>query len=104
MTETATTFRDRLRQYWDADELPHTPEGTDVPRWKRISGLVLVTVIAFVVVSPLAPVIGIVNPMLPIWAQIALPILWFLLATKAAQYVGGPVADHVLDIPREVEN
>jgi len=97
-------LRQRMREYRAADEYPQTPDDYDVPRWKQLAGTAIVAVVGFVTAAPFGLALLALNQVHPH------PVWWFallgltLVATKIGDWVGAPVADHVLGIPREVSD
>lgn len=105
------TLRERIADYWHADEFPPETHGdVAVPRWKAALGAFVVMPLAGTVVSlpvglallSLAKLLEGHVPDVVLFVAVAAPALY--VGMKGAQYVGAPVADHVLGIPREVSD
>ena len=98
------TLRQRFHDYRRADGFPETPESFECSRRRKIAGSVIVATTGFVCSAPFAwglllAAKGGAIPY-PIAAVVGLSL--YFVAGAFSKHVGGPVADHVLGIPREV--
>ena len=96
-----TTLRQRFRDYWKADGFPETPELYDAPRLVPEIGAGIVLVTGFALTAPVGLALLAVAPLIGKKVAIVLGLVLLPLSQQTAKYVGGPVADHVLGIPRE---
>lgn len=98
------TLRDRIRQYWRlGGEYPETPEWFDPPRWTKWLGTAIVAVTGAVASLPFVAVVAWTAPHLPGWATVMQSLALVGLSMALAHYLGGPLADHLLGVPRERE-
>jgi len=98
------TLRDRLREYWDLrGDYPETPEWYDPPEWVRLAGMAIVALTGFVASAPAGAAVLAIAQFLPRWAALLLGLVLLPTAMKAGHYLGAPLADHVLGVPRQTE-
>jgi hypothetical protein len=100
------TLRERIRDYYTRGDWPSTPEGYETPRWKQATGAIIVGVVGFLLAQPLALtafVLAQSGGSVPAVAAYGLVGIALLGGFASARYVGAPVADHVLNIPREAD-
>jgi len=98
------TLRDRIRQYWRlGGDYPETPEWFDPPTWTKWLGTLIVAVTGAISSLPFATVVLLSAPYIPTWATALGGLCLVGLSMALSHYLGGPVADHVLGIPREVQ-
>jgi len=97
------TLRDRIRQYWRlGGEYPETPEWFDPPTWVKWLGTVIVAVTGAVAALPFAVVVQLTAPYVPSAVTVVQALALVAIAYALAHYLGAPLADHLLGIPREV--
>lgn len=96
-----TTLRQRFRDYWHADDYPETPEWYDPPRFIPEIGAAIVLSTGFVLTAPVGLGLLAVAPLIGKKVALVLGLVLLPLSQRTAKYVGGPVADHMLGIPRE---
>lgn len=97
------TLRQRFRHYRQADGFPETPEDYDPPRWVQLVGPALVAVVGLSVVLPIVvPAVVWIRPFVPTHVTIAMMASTFFAGMLSGKYIGAPVADHILGVPREV--
>jgi len=98
-----TTLRQRFQYYWRADsEFPETPEGFNCSRVRKIAGSVIVAVTGFVLAAPFGwALLQAAGDVIPGALASVLALSLYFIASWFSKYVGGPVADHLLGIPRE---
>jgi hypothetical protein len=98
------TLRERIRSYWALrGDYPETPDWYDPPEWVRLTGTAIVALTGVVASAPVAWVLLAVAPALPDWASLVLALVLIPTAMKTAHYLGAPLADHVLGVPRPME-
>ncbi|OYR85883.1 hypothetical protein DJ71_07120, partial [Halorubrum sp. E3] len=84
-------------------DIPPTPEDDESGLLRKLAGSVIVTAVGFVLTAPFGGfILATAGWLIPFWVAGLLAFVLTPIAFLATQYVGGPVADHVLDIPREV--
>lgn len=100
---TALTFRQRVQAYLKArGDVPPTPEWYDgLSRGRKVLGAVVVGIVGTLVTLPFAVLYSMAPP-LPVWVHVVAAVVMFAVAHLAGTFLGGPAADHLLGIPREV--
>jgi hypothetical protein len=100
---TALTFRQRMRAYLKArGDVPATPEWYDgLSRPWKVLGTLVVGIVGVVATLPFVA-LYFMAPSLPIWGHVVAAVVLFSAAYLAGTFLGGPVADHLLGVPREV--
>lgn len=98
------TLRERFRQYRALDgDYPETPEWYDPPEWVKLTGTTIVALTGFVASAPAGAAVLAIAQFVPRWAALLLGLVLVPTAMKTAHYLGAPLADHVLGVPRSTE-
>jgi hypothetical protein len=100
------TLRQRFRDYRATEsDYPDTPEDFEVSRRRAIAGAVLAGGTGFVCAAPFgwALLMAANSGLIPHSVAAVVGLGIYFIAGRFVKYVGGPLADHVLGIPREVK-
>jgi hypothetical protein len=99
-----TTLRQRFHDYRHTDGYPETPENFECSRRRKIAGSVIVATTGFVCSAPFAwgLLVAARNGFVPYPIAGVVGLSLYFIAGAFSKHVGGPVADHILQIPREV--
>ena len=99
-----TTLRQRFDDYRRADDFPETPESFECSRRRQVAGVFIVIATGFVCSTPFA--VGLLltarSGVIPYPVAAVVGLGLYFVSGKISKYVGAPLADHVLGIPREV--
>jgi hypothetical protein len=97
------TFRERVRIYLKArGDVPPTPEWYDgLSRPWKVLGALVVAIVGVVATLPFVA-LYFMAPSLPIWGHVVAAVVLFAAAHLFGTFLGAPVADHLLGVPREV--
>ena len=94
----------RFQQYWRSRGIPDIPSENELTRADAFVGGVVTTIVGGVLMAPfvIALQAGLLSDLLPRWLFALSSLVLAVLGFFVTVYVGGPIADHLLDIPREV--
>lgn len=97
------TLRERMRQYRRLRDYPTTPDSYECSELRKLAGAGIVMGTGFVLSAPFGwALLAAAGSLIPVPVAAVLGFALFPISTTLAKYVGGPVADHALGIPREV--
>jgi|GEM_PF-5598537 len=97
------TLRERMRQYRQLRDHPTTPDSYECSEWRKLAGAGIVIGTGFVLSAPFGvALLAATGSLIPSHVAPVLGFVLFPISMTFAKYVGGPVADHTLGIPREV--
>lgn len=100
------SLRHRFHEYRSTeDDFPGTPDDFECSRTRAAAGAVIAAGTGFVCAAPFGWVLlaAADSGVLPYWLAALVGLSLYFVAGTFVKYVGGPLADHVLGIPREVE-